>query len=79
MIVGGGRLIFPHLLTTKVQKIQPWIRSCVCGEPQVAATASKGALLGKVSFLVSRLPEAGAKGAYMSCPKNPVSPWLSSG
>ena len=62
MIVGGCRSVFLHLLTTKVRENRPWIRTCVCGELQVAATASKGAILGKVSFLVSRLLESGKKG-----------------
>ena len=62
MIVGGCRSVFPHLLTTKVQENQPWRYRCVCGELQVAATASKGAILGNVSFIVSRLPESAKKG-----------------
>ena len=41
---------------------RPWICTYICGELQVAATASKGVILGKVSFLVSRLLESGKKG-----------------
>ena len=61
MIVGGCRSVFSHLLTTKVWENRPWIRTCVCGELQVAATASKGVILGWVTFLVSRLLESGKK------------------
>ena len=76
MIVGGCRSVFRHLLTTKVRENRPWIRTCACGELQVAATTSKGVILGKVSFLVSRLPESGKNGAYSSNLLLFVSSWL---
>ena len=62
MIVVGWRSVFSHLLTTKVRENQPWMRRYVYGELQVAATASDGAFLGNVSFLVSRLLESGKRG-----------------
>ena len=65
-------MVFPHLLTTKVQENQPWMRRCVCGELQVAATASKGAISGKVSLLVSRLLESGKKVAWSEGAKDAV-------
>ena len=55
-------MVFPHLLTTKVRENQPWIRRYLYGELQVAATAAKGEILDKVSFLVSRLLKSGKKG-----------------
>ena len=48
-------------MTMKVGENQPGIHNCVCGKLQVSANAFTDAILGKVSFLVSRLPESGKK------------------
>ena len=60
-MVGGFRLVFPNLMTMKIGENQQGIHNCVCGKLQLSANAFTEAILGNVSFLVSRLPESGKK------------------
>ena len=69
-------MVFPNLMTMKIGENQPGIHNCVCGKLQVSANAFTDAISGKVSFLVSRLPESGKNGAYSSNLLLFVSSWL---